>query len=61
MLKKGQSILEYMIILAVIVGAVIVGSRFMKDSTEQGLTDATEAMESATGKFKSQIGGGTGN
>lgn len=61
MLRKGQSILEYMIILAVIVGAVIVGAKFMKSSTEQGLTDATEAMESSTGKFKDQIGGGTGN
>jgi uncharacterized protein (UPF0333 family) len=61
MLKKGQSILEYMIILAVIVAAVVAGAHYMQDSTDKGLSDATEAMESATGKFKSQIGGGTGN
>lgn len=58
MLRKGQSILEYMIILAVIVGAVIVGAKYMKSSTDQGLQDATDAMESSTGKFKDQIGGG---
>ncbi len=61
MLRKGQSILEYMIILAVIIAAVVVGAKYMQKSTDQGLQDATGAMESATGKFKSQVGGGLGD
>ncbi|MCF7917143.1 MAG: hypothetical protein K9L61_05135 [Candidatus Omnitrophica bacterium] len=56
MLKKGQSILEYMIILAVIVAAVVAGANLMQNKTQQGLTDATDAMGAATGKFKNQIG-----
>ncbi|MCF7898207.1 MAG: hypothetical protein K9L87_05610 [Candidatus Omnitrophica bacterium] len=60
MLRKGQSILEYMVILAVIIAAVVAGANLMQDSTTQGLTDSTDAMEAATSKFKDQIGGGTG-
>ncbi|MCF7892886.1 MAG: hypothetical protein K9L77_01825 [Candidatus Omnitrophica bacterium] len=60
MLRKGQSILEYMVILAVIIAAVVAGANLMQSSTDQGLEDSTNAMKAATSKFKSQIGGGTG-
>ena len=57
MLKKGQSILEYMLILAVIIAAVIIGAKtIIKPAVEQGLTDAGDAVTTSTGKFKSMVG-----
>jgi len=57
MLKKGQSILEYMLILAVIVAAVIIGAKtLVKPAVEQGMEDAAGAMEDSTGRFRSMVG-----
>jgi Flp pilus assembly pilin Flp len=47
--RKGQSILEYVIIFAVVVAAVIVGARsFIKGAVEQGMSDSASAMKTAT-------------
>ncbi len=52
--RKGQSILEYVIIFAAIVAAVIVGARtLIKPAVEQGMTDTATAMKTATGKLTS--------
>ncbi len=47
--RKGQSILEYVIIFAVIVAAVIVGANMaIKPAVEQGMNDTAGAMQGAT-------------
>ena len=57
--RKGQSVLEYVLILSVVIGAVIfAAAKFMKPAVEQGYEDAGSTMENATGKFSSMIGGG---
>jgi len=54
---KGQSILEYMLILAVIIAAVIIGAKtLVKPAVEKGMQDASDAMETSTSKFGSMIG-----
>lgn len=47
--KKGQSILEYVIVLTVIIVAVAVAAKtFIAKGVNQGLTDAGSTIESAT-------------
>jgi uncharacterized protein (UPF0333 family) len=55
--RKGQSILEYVIIFAVIVAGIIyAATKFIKPAVEQGMNDTAKAMESATARIKN-IGG----
>ena len=57
LMKKGQSILEYMLILAVIIAAVVIGAKtFIKPAVEQGLDDASSAMTTSSGKFSTMVG-----
>ena len=52
--RKGQSILEYVIIFAAIVAAVIfAATKFIKPAVETGMEDAAGAMETATGRLSS--------
>lgn len=49
--RKGQSILEYVIIFAAIVAAVIIGSQYIKSGVDKGMNDTAGAMTTATGKL----------
>ncbi|MGE5309363.1 MAG: hypothetical protein ACM3OC_09780 [Deltaproteobacteria bacterium] len=52
MRKKGQSILEYVIVLTVIVAAIaLMASQTIKPAVEKGMTDSSNAIQSATGKL----------
>ena len=51
MVRKGQSTLEYVIILAAIIAAVIIGKQYIGRAVEQNLTDVETSMRSATSKL----------
>jgi uncharacterized protein (UPF0333 family) len=47
--KKGQSILEYVIVLTVVVAAIAWGAtQFIRPAVEQGTTDAASSVNDAT-------------
>jgi hypothetical protein len=47
--KRGQSILEYVIVLTVVVAAIAYGaSQFIKPAVQQGTTDASNSVMDAT-------------
>ncbi len=59
--RRAQSVLEYTLILAAIVAGIIFAARTMiKPAVETSFEDASDAMESMTGRFSSQLGGGGG-
>lgn len=63
-MKKAQSILEYIIILAAIVGTVIWAAGKngpVRGAVEQMFTDSTDLMENKTGEFLDQAAGGYNN
>jgi hypothetical protein len=43
-IKKGQSILEYVIVLTVIVGAVMAASSYMHSSIQGGMGKAADSI-----------------
>ncbi|MDP3042655.1 MAG: hypothetical protein Q8N62_08065 [Candidatus Omnitrophota bacterium] len=50
--KKGQSILEYVIVLTVIIVAVAVAAKtFIAQGVNKGLEDAKKTIEYATGQL----------
>lgn len=50
--RKGQSILEYVIVLTVIVIAVAVAAKaFIAKGVDKGLSDAGKTIEYATGQL----------
>ncbi|MDD5477959.1 MAG: hypothetical protein PHG87_07195 [Candidatus Omnitrophica bacterium] len=50
--KKGQSILEYVIVLTVIVIAVaLAATKWIKPAVDQGLNDASKSINNATGQL----------
>jgi len=50
--KKGQSILEYVIVLTVIIVAVAVAAKtFIAKGVDKGLNDAGSTIERATGQL----------
>lgn len=52
--NKGQSILEYVIILTAVIACIIwAATTFIKPAVEQGLTDATTAVGTAADKLPS--------
>ena len=54
---KGQSTLEYILVLAAILTAVILGAGMLvKPAVNQALTDSSDTMKTATGKLKSGLG-----
>jgi Na+/H+-dicarboxylate symporter len=47
--KRGQSILEYVIVLTVVVAAIAFGAaRFLQPAVQQGTTDASASVNDAT-------------
>jgi len=50
--KKGQSILEYVIVLTVIVAAIAyAATTFIKPAVQKGFENSQETIEAATGKL----------
>jgi len=50
--KKGQSILEYVIVLTAIIACILWGAKtFIKGAVEQGFKDATKAVGTAADKL----------
>lgn len=49
--KKGQSTLEYIIILSAVVLALIVGRSKIQTAIDTGLGDAAASLTAATGKL----------
>lgn len=50
--KKGQSVLEYVIVLTAIVAAVIFAAgKFIKPAVEQAMSDSATSIKSATAKL----------
>lgn len=49
--KRGQSILEYVIVLTAIVAAVLIGAQYMKTKVAEGLDDAATTIDTASGKL----------
>ncbi|MDD5059835.1 MAG: class III signal peptide-containing protein [Candidatus Omnitrophica bacterium] len=45
LLKKGQSTLEYVIILAAVVGAIILASVFVRNNLQTGYNDLTNTVQ----------------
>lgn len=50
--KRGQSILEYIIVLTAIVAAIIIAAgTFIKPAIDKGLKDTAESIKASTGKL----------
>lgn len=50
--KRGQSILEYVIILTAVIACIIwAATQFIKPAVDKGLTDAATAVETAADKL----------
>lgn len=59
--RRGQSILEYVIIFAAIIAAVIFAStQFIRPAVEKGMEDTSGAMKGATGRLATMPGTGGG-
>lgn len=58
--RKGQSTLEYVVILVGIVIAVMAAQKFMKTKVEKMGKDAGNAMDKATTTFTDTLDGYTG-
>jgi len=54
---RGQSTLEYLLVIAAVLAAVIVAaSQFMKPAVNKMLEDSKTTIESASGKLRSGLG-----
>ena len=50
--KKGQSVLEYVIVLTAIVAAIAFAARtFLAPAVQQALDDSSQSIEGATGRL----------
>lgn len=57
---KGQSTLEYILVLAAVLAAVIVGAgSLVKPAVNSALEDSTSTMKTATGKLQAGLGLGS--
>lgn len=57
MIKKAQSILEYVIVLSAIVAAVIAAANGpVKTAVSKMFSDSSETMSTATDNFKTNVG-----
>lgn len=55
--RKGQSTLEYILVLAAILVAVIAAAGLvMKPAVNQAMTDSSNTIQNATGKLKGGLG-----
>ena len=52
---RGQSILEYTIILAAIIGAIIIGARVISSKVKSGFNDAGNVIESQSSAFNNAM------
>ena len=56
-MKRGQSTLEYVLVLAAIVAAVAVASgTLIKPAINKAMTDSKSVIENSTGKLKEKLG-----
>lgn len=53
--RKGQSILEYVIVLTVIVAAIAVASTKIKSGVEKNLGDVQSTLEDASSRIKPNV------
>jgi uncharacterized protein (UPF0333 family) len=49
--KRGQSVLEYVIVLTAIIAAVILGSNLIKNSVNTSLSNAAQTIEGAASRL----------
>ncbi|MCX5707813.1 MAG: hypothetical protein NTY14_02340 [Candidatus Omnitrophica bacterium] len=50
--KRGQSILEYVIVLTVVVAAIAYGAnQYLKPAVDTGVSDAASSVSDATGRL----------
>lgn len=50
--KRGQSILEYVIVLTIVVAAIVVGAKdYIAEAVKQALDDSATAITTATDKL----------
>lgn len=51
--RKGQSTLEYILVLAAVLVAVIVAANtLIRPAVDKGMTDASDTMKAATGRLQ---------
>lgn len=55
--KKAQSVLEYTIILAAIIGAIIVAAGLFKTKTQAGYENAATIIDDSMTNLKNSLGG----
>jgi len=57
MRKRGQSIVEYTIVFAAVIAAIIYGAtKLIKPAVKKGMEDSKTIIEESTGKLTSMIG-----
>jgi len=56
MIKKSQSLLEYVLITAVVIAALLGFLGKIQSGVEKGLQDANQAMQNATSKLPQLLG-----
>ena len=55
--KKGQSILEYVIVLTVIIAAIaIAANSALKNAVTKGVSDSANSIQTSTGKLPGATG-----
>jgi len=54
--KRGQSVLEYVIVLTVVVAAIAFGAaQFLRPAVTQGTTDASNSVINATARLPGTV------
>jgi len=53
--RKAQSVLEYTIILAAIIAAVILGANAFRDKVKSSMTNAGTILDTATTKLSTEL------
>jgi len=53
--RKAQSVLEYTIILAAIIAAVILGANAFRDKVDSSMTNAGTILDTATTKLSTEL------
>ena len=54
--KRGQSVLEYVIVLTIVVAAIAFGARtFLQPAVQQGTTDASNSVINATARLPGTV------
>ena len=54
--RRGQSIFEYMLVLAVVIGAIAAAAAaLLKPAVEKNMTDSKGVIESSSGKLSASV------